>query len=254
MSAVVVGSSCPKAPGKPVKDDGAPVPMQCKRMELLGFLWHGRYFFCVHQVSVELWKLHDTPRVSVQKKIIDLGIRLLNCTREQIVWLRKAGIIQNFRATMISMADTERLYDALEQSRRKRGLQKHALKTRSLPGQRYMRAEEQRARKLKCHPFSDSVSPCGEQGALIGALPDDEFVGLPAPCALLVAGSAETVPGMYNQWEHFIEVCARGSGAVLLCKGLVVTSFHSDSIVLVSTLSTKEAQWDCLVDQEGIRA
>lgn len=188
------------------REEGAPVPIHCRRMELLGFTWHGRYYFCVHQVSIELWRLHDTPRVSVQKKIIDLGIRLLNCTREQILWLRKAGVIQNFRATMISMSDTERLYDALEQSRRKRGLLKHALKAQSLPTQRFMRAEEQRARKLKFHPFSDCVAPCGENGALIGELPSDDFVGLPAPCPLLVAGRAETVPGMYNQWEHCIEV------------------------------------------------
>ena len=196
------GGSCNERQVSLAHDDGDPSPVRCRRMELLGFTAHGRLYFCVHQVSVELWNLHDTPRVSVQKKIIDLDIHLQNCTREQIYHLRKAGIIQNFRATMISMSDTERLYDALEQSRLSRGLQKHALKK---PDQRYMRAEELRARKLKFHPFSESASPCGERSALIGEPPDDDCV-VPATGPLLVAGSAERAHGMYNQWEHLIEV------------------------------------------------
>ena len=96
-----------------------------------------------------LWKLFDTPRVSVQKKIIDLGIHLLQTTKSQVVILRQEGIIGNYRATMIPLRDAERLYDALEYSRRKRGLVKHILKE---PGKKATRAEEHGANKLCMTP------------------------------------------------------------------------------------------------------
>ena len=123
-------------------------PTNCRGMALLGFKNGETVYFCVHQVSVELWRQYDTPRASIQKKIVDLNIQLLNCSREQIKMLRVAGIIENFRATTISLRDTERLFDALEMSRKKRGLQKHALKVKSDPLQRAQRIEEQRARRL----------------------------------------------------------------------------------------------------------
>ena len=97
-----------------------------------------------------LWKRFDTPRVSVQKKITDLGIHLLQTTKSQVVILRREGIIGNFRATMITLRDAEKLYDALEQSRRKRGLVKHILKE---PQKRATRAEEHGAKKLSMTPL-----------------------------------------------------------------------------------------------------
>ena len=60
-----------------------------------------------------------------------------------------AGIIENFRATMIAIRDTERLFDALEHSRRKRGLLKHPLKAKCGPSERALRAEEKRAKRLE---------------------------------------------------------------------------------------------------------
>ncbi len=127
------------------------IPMCCRDMDLLGVVRResNAVFFCVHQVSVELWRKYDTPRVSVQKKIIDLRIQLTNSNREQIGLLRKAGIIEGFRATMIGVRDTERLFDALEYSRKKRGLEKHALKTNCDPRGRQLRLEEKRARRLQ---------------------------------------------------------------------------------------------------------
>ena len=86
-------------------------------MELLAFMWEDNtVYFSVHQVAVELLNRFDTPRVSVQKKVTDLKIRLRHGTREHIDVLRRFGIIKNFRATLIRLHDTERLYDALEMS------------------------------------------------------------------------------------------------------------------------------------------
>lgn len=140
--------------------EGDCATMNCRGMALLGFACAGTIYFCVHQLSVELWKLYDTPRVSVQKKILDLHIQLMNCNKQQIKLLRKAGIIENFRATMIEIRDTERLFDALEYSRRKRGLQKHPLKTKSDPSERALRVEEKRARRLEERAKPLSLPPC----------------------------------------------------------------------------------------------
>ena len=104
---------------------------------------------CVHQFAVELWKRYDTPRVSVQKKIIEMGIQPMNCTKEQVKALRKAGIIENFRATILRIHEAEKLFDALEFSRKKRGLVKHALKSTAV--NRGMRREELRAKRLSCN-------------------------------------------------------------------------------------------------------
>ena len=158
------------------------LPVQCRGMELLGFVFGSSILVCVHQLSAELWNRHDTPRVSVQKKIQDLGIPVVNCNKEQIRDLRKAGIIENFRATMVTLQDAERLDIALEYSRKKRGLVKHALK--SAPTERAQRREEVRSKKLKVNQqfFSDGyhrqhlVHPLSivvpeRQGALNGEEP-----------------------------------------------------------------------------------
>lgn len=152
----------------------APNPMNCRGMELLGFPGSGTVYFCVHQCSVELWRLYDTPRVSIQKKIADLHIQLTNCNKEQIRQLREAGIIENFRATMIALRDTERLFDALEFSRKKRGLLKHALKAKSDPSERILRVEERRARRLKARSLV-----CEEPKII----PVDSGPALPIPAA-----------------------------------------------------------------------
>ena len=123
--------------------------VDCRGLLLLGYkASNGVVFCCVHQLAVELWKAFDTPRVSVQKKIGDLSIAIHHCDKAQVRMLRDAGIIHNFRATMIKYHDALRLYDALEYSRKKRGLEKHALKAKLTPGQRAQRPEERRARRL----------------------------------------------------------------------------------------------------------
>lgn len=88
----------------------------------------GEKYVSVHELSFQLWKRYDTPRVSVQKKIEDLGIPLLKCSRSQLTLLRQKGIVKGFRATIISFQDAETLCDALKHSREKRGLTKHPLK------------------------------------------------------------------------------------------------------------------------------
>lgn len=134
-------------PATPPQCDATPaVTVQCRGIDLLGFVFGGSVVVCVHQLAVELWKRYDTPRVSVQKKITEMHLQLNNCTREQIHALRKAGIIGNFRATNLPLQDAELLCDALDFSRRKRGLEKHPLKSTS--ANRHLRREEMRAKKL----------------------------------------------------------------------------------------------------------
>lgn len=157
-------------------------PINCRGMTLHGLLNGGVIQFCVHQVSVELWRLYDTPRVSIQKKIADLGIQLSNSSREQIRLLREAGIIQNFRATMISLRDTERLFDALELSRRKRGLQKHALKVKADPLMRSQRMEEKTLLRLSARTYA------GRNGASLSAMSPSlmSVFTSPAPCPPII--------------------------------------------------------------------
>ncbi len=83
-------------------------------------------YVSVHQLSLHLWRLFLTPRVSVQKKIEHLGIRLHQCTKEQVCFLRKHGAVEGFRATMITLHDAEMLYDALKFSRERRDSNKKA--------------------------------------------------------------------------------------------------------------------------------
>ena len=125
----------------------AATPVQCRGIELLGMTYSGTappHSVCVHQLAVELWRRYDTPRAAVQKKIARLNIKLECCNREQVYLLRRHGIIDNFRATSVRLRDAELLFDALETSRKKRGLEKHKLKT----ADRNMRKEEVKIRKL----------------------------------------------------------------------------------------------------------
>ncbi len=191
-------------------------PMLCRSMDLLGFVRQGSTAvqFCVHQVSMELWNMFDTPRVSVQKKILHLGIQLSNGTKEQISLLRKAGVVEGFRATMIGSRDTERLFDALEQSRKKRGIAKHALKANCDPKERALRVEEIRARRLgalvryQSSLAPDSAARCAlnENAALFAQLfsVTDEAHEFPLVGIgqLLVAGDAEE---LYTAHRHSIE-------------------------------------------------
>ena len=132
-----------------IAQDGFKI-VDCRGIKLLGIPYNYVLYICVHEISMALWKRFDTPRVSVQKKITDLGIHLLQTTKSQVVILRREGIIGNFRATMITLQDAEKLYDALEHSRRKRGLVKHILKE---PQKRATRAEEHGAKKLSMTPL-----------------------------------------------------------------------------------------------------
>ena len=127
-----------------ITEDGYKI-VDCRGIPLLAIPYNHVLYICVHEISMALWEKFDTPRVSVQKKITDLGIHLHQTTKSQVEILRRERIIGNFRATMITVRDAEKLYDALEYSRRKRGLVKHILKD---PGKRGVRAEEYGARKL----------------------------------------------------------------------------------------------------------
>ena len=142
--AVDVASSLVPPPRPNIEQDGFTIA-NCRGIQLLAIPHNNLLYICVHEIAMELWKMFDTPRVSVQKKITDLGIHLHQTTKAQVAILRREGIIGNFRATMITVRDAERLYDALEYSRRKRGLVKHILKE---PGKRATRAEEYGAKKL----------------------------------------------------------------------------------------------------------
>lgn len=214
MNADTCNGWLPSSPSSVAIPDGTCIPMNCRGMELLGIACNDTIYFCVHQCSVELWKLYDTPRVSIQKKILDLHIQLLNGNKEQIKVFRRAGIIENFRATMIALRDTERLFDALEQSRRKRGLLKHALKAKASPNERGLRVEEQRARRLKVRPLAcedpmlltvtDEVryrheERCALNGDVDGAV-DGEWIS-EEDGKLLVAQDVELVPEVGEEIE-----------------------------------------------------
>ena len=111
-------------------------------------------FVPVHQLSIELWRLFSTPRVSVQKKIRDLNIRPCSCTKEQVKLLRKHKIIGGFRATLISLRDAEKLCDALRLSRENRGLERHCLK----PSSKAVRTEEKWLRQFTARKKRDELS------------------------------------------------------------------------------------------------
>ena len=141
-STISVPSDVERRPN--ITEDGCKI-VDCRGIPLLAIPYNHVLYICVHEISMALWEKFDTPRVSVQKKITDLGIHLHQTTKAQVEILRRERIIGNFRATMITVRDAEKLYDALEYSRRKRGLVKHILKD---PGKRAVRAEEFGARKL----------------------------------------------------------------------------------------------------------
>ena len=101
------------------------------------------HYVSIHQLSVQLWQRFDTPRVSVQKKVEDLKIPLLKCNRSQLDVLRQSGVVDGFRATIVKLQDAERLCDALQRSREKRGLSKHPLK----PGKEGGGGERKRRRR-----------------------------------------------------------------------------------------------------------
>ncbi len=124
------------------------IPLNCRGLQVLGFPVKDKIFLSVHQLAIELWKAFDTPRVSVQRKINDLGIKIVISDRSMIRLLRAAGIIENFRATMILLRDAEILCDALDYSRKKRGLSKHALQSKHRPEDRSTRREELSAKKF----------------------------------------------------------------------------------------------------------
>lgn len=129
-------------------EEGLCLALNCRGLNVLGFVNKEKLYVCVHQLAIELWKAYDTPRVSVQRKMLDIGIKIISGDKAMIRLLRSAGIIENFRATMILFSDAEMLCDALDSSRKKRGLAKHALQTLHLPGDRSKRPEERRAKKF----------------------------------------------------------------------------------------------------------
>lgn len=121
-------------------------PVTCRGLPLSGLLVadgsgssEGSYYVSVHELSIQLWKNFDTPRVSVQKKFEDLGIPLTKCSKKQLGILRKKGVVAGFRATIVSIQDAEKVCDALQHSREKRGLAKHPLKAKG--GSRERREE-----------------------------------------------------------------------------------------------------------------
>ncbi len=179
-------------------------PMQCRGMELLGSIAHGSTAvqFCLHQVSMQLWKMYDTSRVSVQKKVADLHMQLSNGTREQVRFLREASIIEGFKTKMIGLRDTERLFDALELSRKKRGIEKHALKTNSDPSERALHTEEKRAKRLGALTKSQSNAALRR----LFSKPAEAPLSLVHPVGvgrLLVARDAEE---LYAANRHNVEI------------------------------------------------
>lgn len=153
-------------------------PVTCRGLPLCGLPAadgsDGQYYVSVHELSVQLWKNFDTPRVSVQKKIEDLGIPLARCNRSQVDVLRQKGVVQGFRATLVSIKDAEKLCDALQHSREKRGLVKHPLNVRK----RRKRREDVWLLKMKARICSGASSevlivekakdPLVDECALIG--------------------------------------------------------------------------------------
>ena len=148
----------------------------------------------VHQLSSQLWQKFQTPRPSVQKKIEELKIRLIQCSRSQVEQLRRSGIIGGFRATLITLQDAERLYDQLRLSREKRGLLKHSrLKRRkNIPrkgkmnlrrcGGLHPQADPAQESPVKNHPR------CGGQAVVVdGCAP---FGNAPPPTPLSAASAA----------------------------------------------------------------
>lgn len=119
----------------------------------------GTYYVSVHQLAVKLWQHFDTPRPSVQKKLEDLGIPLTRCNKNQLHFFRKNGVVEGFRATIISILDAERVCDALQHSREKRGLVKHPLKTKVKEdgGRRKSRREEGWLLKMNARMSSASL-------------------------------------------------------------------------------------------------
>ena len=108
------------------------------------------YYVSIHQLSLQLSKLFATPRVSVQKKIQDLGIASLKCSRAQLETFRKCGVVEGFRATIVELRDAERLCDALQRSREKRGLaKKHVLKPRAKPKAKGRKEDDSSADKRR---------------------------------------------------------------------------------------------------------
>lgn len=140
----------------------------------------GNYLVSVHELSIQLWKNFDTPRVSVQKKIDDLRIPVLKCTKRQLGILRKESVVQGFRATIVSIRDAEKVCDALQYSREKRGLTKHPLKTKDSSERKKRRREEEWLLKMNarmCSASSDMLvveketSKLVDECALIGVAP-----------------------------------------------------------------------------------
>lgn len=178
QSTVFTCTPAAAAAGVQVMDEVVYLPVQCRGLHLLGFLFDGCVLVCVHQLAVELWKRYDTPRVSVQKKILEMGLNVVNCSREQVRVLRKAGVIGNFRATMLTLPEAELLFDALEFSRKKRGLVKHALK--STPLTRELRTEEKRAKTMS-HKIVTNGLQYSDSSLALPALPLGILVTTPDP-------------------------------------------------------------------------
>ena len=155
-------------------------PVNCRGIELLGVSGprnSSDVSICVHQLSVELWKRYDTPRATVQKKIEKLDIQLQNLTREQVLSFRKEGIIEGFRATAITADEADRVFDALEESRDRRGLQKHKLHTNQ---DRNLRREEVKINKAHLKRHLTQVSRrCNDKAATP-----------PIPCSIHASAAA----------------------------------------------------------------
>ena len=126
-------------------------PVKCCGIELLAFAADpcnaktAADRICVHQLALELWKRYDTPRATIQKTIEKLEIKLQNFNKEQILTLRKEGIVDGYRATAITVDEAEKVFDALEESRKRRGIKKHQLLTS--PKDRNFRREEMKLKK-----------------------------------------------------------------------------------------------------------
>lgn len=100
----------------------SPTVIDCRGMQLLKLdgIPHEESFVSVHQLSLYLWELFKVPRGSVQKKISDLGFIIYSCTKEGVQLLREQSVISAYKASQVTLSDAERVFDAIQLSRRRR--------------------------------------------------------------------------------------------------------------------------------------
>lgn len=152
----------------------------CRGITLLGLSHQGdsHVYVSVHQLFVKLFQRYGTPRPTLQKKMQDLGIKMKQCTKEQLAVLRKSEVVRGFRVSVISLEEAKIVCDALEQSsREKSGLEKeHTAKSRTRRLERQEKEQEGQhneavTSKLPPQPPFRRRGVSKEGGAVDGCVP-----------------------------------------------------------------------------------